>query len=174
METIYLGGGCFWCVEAVFQKLKGVLSVCSGYMGGHVKNPCYREVCEGSTGHAEVIKIEFQPEIISLSELLSVFWKVHDPTTLNRQGADKGTQYRSAIFYTNDEQRKVALASRENPGNVWWENKIVTEITQAPAFYPAEDDHQNFYANHPGQPYCEYTIPPKLHKLEQNFAHLLK
>jgi peptide-methionine (S)-S-oxide reductase len=174
METIYLGGGCFWCVEAVFKKLKGVFSVQSGYMGGHVKNPCYREVCEGTTGHAEVIRIEFEPDSISLKELLSVFWKVHDPTTLNRQGADQGTQYRSAIFYTNDEQRATALSSRENPGNIWWEGKIVTEITEASVFYLAEEYHQDFYANHPGHPYCEFTIPPKLHKLETNFSHLIK
>lgn len=174
VETIYLGAGCFWCVEAVFDKLNGVHKVVSGYMGGHVKNPCYREVCNGTTGHAEVIKVDFDAEIISLETLLEVFWTTHDPTTLNRQGADRGTQYRSAIFYTSDVQKEKAIWSKSNVANTYWDDTIVTEITLADVFYPAEDYHQDYYNLNPNQTYCSIVIPPKINKLKQKFSHLLK
>ncbi|MFZ1750393.1 MAG: peptide-methionine (S)-S-oxide reductase MsrA [Saprospiraceae bacterium] len=173
METIYLGAGCFWCVEAVFVRLKGVQSVDSGYMGGHIKNPAYREVCNGTTGHAEVIKIDFDPAIISLATILEVFWTTHDPTTLNRQGADRGTQYRSAIFYTDDRQKEIAEHSKINVATPLWDDPIVTEITPADIYYKAEAYHQEYYANNPNQQYCSIVIPPKLAKLHQKFNHLL-
>lgn len=174
VETIYLGAGCFWCVEAVFDRLKGVHNVVSGYMGGHIKNPCYREVCNGTTGHAEVIKVDFDAEVISLKTILDVFWTTHDPTTLNRQGADKGTQYRSAIFYNSEEQRDLALWSKVNVGATYWDDPIVTEIKKADVFYPAEEYHQDYYNLNPDQTYCSIVIPPKLNKLKQKFSHLLK
>ncbi len=174
VETIYLGAGCFWCVEAVFDRLNGVHKVVSGYMGGHVKNPCYREVCNGTTGHAEVIKVDFDAEIISLETLLEVFWTTHDPTTLNRQGADRGTQYRSSIFYTSDVQKEKAICSKSNVANTYWDDPIVTEITLADVFYPAEDYHQDYYNLNPNQTYCSIVIPPKINKLKQKFSHLLK
>jgi len=174
METIYLGAGCFWCVEAVFDSLKGVQQVTSGYMGGHIKNPCYREVCNGTTGHAEVIKVEYDPTVLALDVLLDVFWTTHNPTTLNRQGADVGTQYRSAIFYTSEDQEKIARTSKEEIATTYWDDAIVTEITPADVFYPAEDYHQDYYALNPNQTYCSIVIPPKINKLKQKFSHLLK
>lgn len=174
VETVYLGAGCFWCVEAIFEKLKGVNSVVSGYMGGHVKNPCYREVCSGTTGHAEVVKVDFDPAIIVFEELLDVFWTTHDPTTINRQGADRGTQYRSSIFYTSDTQKEKALWSRANVANTYWDDPIVTEILPADEFYRAEDYHQNFYKLNPTQTYCSIVIPPKIDKLKSKFNHLIK
>lgn len=174
MRTIYLGAGCFWCVEAVFKRLKGVVTVASGYMGGHIKNPSYREVCTGTTGHAEVVKIEYDEQVIDLNKILEVFWTSHDPTTLNRQGADKGTQYRSAIFYTDDEQKNIAIHSKDTVPPLFWNDAVVTEIAAATDYYEAENEHQNYYDLHPDQMYCAYTIPPKLKKLEQNFPHLLK
>ena len=173
-EIVYLGAGCFWCVEAVFDRLKGVISVESGYMGGQIKNPSYREVCTGSTGHAEVIMVEFDPDIIDFSTLLDVFWTTHDPTTLNRQGADRGTQYRSAIFYTNQMQSETALISKNRIATQYWEDPIVTEITPAVAFYRAEDYHQDYYSHNPEQTYCSIVIPPKISKLKQKFNQLLK
>lgn len=173
-ETVYFGAGCFWCVEAVFTALKGVSGVMSGYMGGHVKNPSYREVCLGTTGHAEVIRVDFDPSVISFRDLLRVFWVTHDPTTLNRQGADKGTQYRSAVFYTNEPQREAAQESKVDEAALIWSDPIVTEITPAGTFYVAEDYHQDFYANNPEQAYCAVVIPPKIAKLKQKFQHLLK
>jgi len=173
-ETVYFGAGCFWCVEAVFTALKGVSGVMSGYMGGHVKNPSYREVCLGTTGHAEVIRVDFDPSVISFRDLLRVFWVTHDPTTLNRQGADKGTQYRSAVFYTNEPQREAAQESKVDEAALIWSDPIVTEITPAGTFYVAEDYHQDFYANNPEQAYCAVVIPPKIAKLRQKFQHLLK
>lgn len=173
-ETVYFGAGCFWCVEAVFTALKGVSGVMSGYMGGHVKNPSYREVCLGTTGHAEVIRVDFDPSVISFRDLLHVFWVTHDPTTLNRQGADKGTQYRSAVFYTNEPQREAAQESKVDEAALIWSDPIVTEITPAGTFYVAEDYHQDFYANNPEQAYCAVVIPPKIAKLKQKFQHLLK
>lgn len=174
METIYLGAGCFWCVEAVFDRLKGIEKVISGYMGGHIKNPSYREVCNGTTGHAEVIKVNYDPAIISLDAILDVFWTTDDPTTLNRQGADRGTQYRSAIFYSSDSQKDRAEWSMRHVATQYWDDPIVTEITAATVFYAAEDYHQDYYSQNPDQTYCSIVIPPKISKLTQKFAHLLK
>lgn len=174
METVYLGAGCFWCVEAVFQKLKGVSQVASGYMGGHIKNPAYREVCNGTTGHAEVIEVVFDPEILPFEILLEVFWTTHDPTTLNRQGADRGTQYRSAIFYTTDDHKDIAIYSKNNIATTIWEDAIVTEISSAGIFYKAEDYHQNYFESNPEQSYCAIVIPPKISKLKQKFSQLIK
>lgn len=167
LETITFGAGCFWCIEAVLLKVKGVDSVVSGYMGGEVVNPTYEQVCTGLTGHAEVVEVKFDPKVISFDELLEVFWQLHDPTTLNRQGHDVGTQYRSAIFYHTDEQRDAAEKSKKK----WDESgkfrdPIVTEITRATVFYPAEDYHQNYFAKNPRNPYCRANIIPKLKKLD--------
>jgi peptide-methionine (S)-S-oxide reductase len=171
LETITLGAGCFWCTEAVFQRLKGVEKVESGYSGGKISNPTYKEVVSGLTGHAEVIQVTFDPSAISLEKILEVFWKTHDPTTLNRQGADVGTQYRSAIFYHNEAQLKTAtkLKTLLNAEKIW--NKpIVTEITKFEKFYKAEDYHQNYYNNNPNQGYCQFVIVPKLEKFEKLFS----
>lgn len=174
MESIYFGAGCFWCVEAVFERLNGVTDVVSGYMGGHIKNPAYREVCNGTTGHAEVVRVDFLPEIISIDDLLKVFWTTHDPTTLNRQGADRGTQYRSAIFYTTEAQKEKAIASRDHYAATIWDDPIVTEIAPAETFYLAEGYHQDYYRQNPDQAYCSIVIPPKIAKLRSSFSHLLK
>ncbi len=175
LEKATLGAGCFWCVEAVFQRLKGVTKVESGYTGGNTKNPTYREICTGTTGHAEVAQVTFDPKIISFAELLEVFWRTHDPTTLNRQGNDVGTQYRSAIFYHSEEQRKIAEKSKKDADAAGiWANKIVTEITPLGVYYPAEDSHQNYYNNNRKQGYCVYVIDPKVEKLKKNFADKLK
>jgi peptide-methionine (S)-S-oxide reductase len=175
METATFGAGCFWCVEAVFQKLKGVATVKSGYMGGRVPNPTYKDVCSGLTGHAEVIQIEFDPAVISFAELLEVFWSTHDPTTLNRQGADVGTQYRSAIFYHSEEQRASAEKYKKQLNeNEAFPDPIVTEIVEAKKMYVAEDYHQNYFNNNPNQPYCRAIIPAKLEKLKKVFADKLK
>ena len=175
LEKATFGAGCFWCVEAVFQNLRGVHKVESGYAGGKIANPSYREVCSGKTGHAEVAQIGFDPAVISFEELLEVFWHSHDPTTLNRQGADVGTQYRSVIFYHNETQRAAAEASRKKTDESGlWENPIVTEIAPLKEFYKAEGYHQNYYNENPDQPYCSVVIAPKLSKLRREFAHLLK
>lgn len=174
-ETATLAAGCFWCVEAVFQRLVGVYQVVSGYTGGHVPHPSYEQVCSGLTGHAEAVQIQFDPQQISFLDLLEVFWHIHDPTTPNRQGNDVGSQYRSAIFYASVEQKVQAEASKaaiERSG--LWPQPLVTEIVPLDIFYPAEAYHQNFYARHPQQPYCALTIPPKLRKLEQKFSHWLR
>lgn len=170
METITLGGGCFWCVEAVFLSLNGVQSVESGYMGGKTPNPTYKDVCTGMTGHAEVIRIHFDPSVVTLEEILEVFFTVHDPTTLNRQGADVGTQYRSAIFYSTEEQGKKAreIIDLLNKNGVYT-SKVVTEVTPAATFYKAEDYHQNYYNNNSGQGYCRMVIQPKLDKFRKVF-----
>jgi peptide-methionine (S)-S-oxide reductase len=168
------GTGCFWCTEAIFQELKGVVKVTSGYMGGSVPHPSYEEVCTGTTGHAECLRIAYDPSVISYDELLEVFWESHDPTTLNRQGNDIGTQYRSAIFYHNEEQRQKAehyKAGLDKQGA--YPNAIVTEITPATTFYPAEDYHQNYYNDHGSQPYCYLVIKPKVEKFEKVFADKL-
>ena len=169
------GGGCFWCTEAVFDELRGVKSVVSGYAGGSTKNPTYEEVCGGGTGHAEVIKIDFDPTEIAFKDLLTVFFATHDPTTLNRQGNDVGTQYRSAIFYANEEQKREAEAfiKELNDSRVFG-NPVVTTLEPLGEFYEAEDYHQKYYANNPYQPYCQYMIPPKLNKLHKQFSALLK
>jgi peptide-methionine (S)-S-oxide reductase len=174
LEIATLGAGCFWCVEAVFQDLKGVQKVTSGYMGGHIKNPAYREVCNGTTGHAEVIQIQFNPEIISYETLLEIFFTTHDPTTLNRQGADRGTQYRSAIFYHNETQKAAAEKVKKEFAPTLWSDPIVTEISAASAFYVAEDYHQNYYKENSNQPYCEIVINPKVQKLRAKYGALIK
>ena len=167
-EIATLGGGCFWCVEAVCQRIEGVLSVKPGYAGGDIKNPTYKQICTGNTGHAEVAKIEFDPEKITYSQILNVFWQSHDPTTLNRQGNDVGTQYRSVIFFHDESQREIAEKSKIDANKSgYWDNKIVTEITLLNNYYDAEDYHDNYYNNNPNQPYCLFVIKPKLDKLEK-------
>ena len=174
-EIAVFGGGCFWCTEAVFDELLGVQSVVSGYAGGTMKNPTYEQVCSGQTGHAEVIKIEFDPSQISFRDLLTVFFATHDPTTLNRQGNDAGTQYRSVILYADEAQKQAAASFiKELEAAKTFRNPVVTTLEPLAEFYPAEDYHQKFYANNPYQPYCQYTIPPKLNKLHKAFSQLLK
>ncbi len=173
-QTATFGAGCFWCVEAVFQELRGVLKVESGYMGGHTTDPTYKEISTGTTGHAEVTQITFDPEEISFEELLEVLWTTHDPTTLNRQGADVGTQYRSAVFYHTDEQKQVAEKSKEEVAAQIWEKPIVTEITPSGRFFAAEAYHQDYYANNPNAGYCRVVIAPKIEKLRSRFTDKLK
>lgn len=174
-DTATFGNGCFWCTEAIFQNLKGVYSAVSGYSGGHVKNPSYKEVCAGTTGHAEVLQITFDPSVISFEELLEVFWKTHDPTTLNRQGNDIGTQYRSVIFYHNEEQKQLAEKYKKALDESGaWNKPIVTEITAFSKFYPAEDYHQNYFNLHGSEPYCTFVIQPKVEKFRQVFKDKLK
>lgn len=174
LETATVGGGCFWCIEAIFLDLKGVHQVVSGYAGGHVDNPTYRQVCNGTTGHAEIIQVEFDPAEISYEEVLDIFWRVHDPTTLNRQGADVGTQYRSIILYHDDRQKELAQRSKQAADKAGlYSNPIVTEIAPAGTIYPAEDYHQNYYANNSNQPYCRIVIDPKVRKFRKSFAHKL-
>ncbi|WP_439487360.1 peptide-methionine (S)-S-oxide reductase MsrA [Algoriphagus sp.] len=175
LNLITLGAGCFWCVEAVFQRLKGVEQVVSGYSGGFVENPTYNAICTGTTGHAEVIQVYYDPTVLSLSELLEVFWTTHDPTTLNRQGADVGPQYRSAIFYHTPEQEKLASTLKEqlNESGVF-DSQIVTEITGFTNFYPAENYHQDYYNQNGSQPYCQFVVKPKVDKLKKHFSEKLK
>jgi peptide-methionine (S)-S-oxide reductase len=175
IDTATFGAGCFWCVEAFFQRLQGVLSVKSGYSGGTVKNPSYKEVCNGTTGHAEVIQITYDKSKISYDELLEVFWKTHDPTTMNRQGNDIGTQYRSAVFYHDEMQRQLAEKYKKalNEANAY-PNPVITEIKPFTGFYPAEDYHQNYYNQNSGQSYCKFVIQPKLEKFEKVFKDRLK
>ena len=174
-EVAVFGGGCFWCTEAVFDELRGVHSVISGYTGGATKNPTYEQVCGGGTGHAEVIKIEFDPAQISFRDLMTVFFATHDPTTLNRQGNDAGTQYRSAIFYAGEGQKQEAAGFiKELEDAKTFKNPVVTTLERLAEFYPAEDYHQKYYASNPYQPYCQYMIPPKLNKLHKQFSQLLK
>ncbi len=175
METITLGGGCFWCIEAVFAKINGVESVVSGYCGGHLTSPTYSQVCTGTTGHAEVVQIRFNPKVISLKEILDIFFLLHDPTTLNRQGADAGTQYRSAIYYHTDAQKKIALdVIAKTHANPIYKDPIVTEVTPVSVFYPAEDDHQQYYERNPYQGYCQAVIAPKVTKLRKLFLDKVK
>ena len=174
-EVATLGGGCFWCLEAVYDQLKGVLSVESGYSGGEVPNPSYRLVCNGTTGHAEVTQITFDPVQVSFRELLQVFFTIHDPTTLNRQGGDVGTQYRSVIFYHSPDQKAVAEAViAELIEQGVWSNPIVTEIAPFEKFYLAEDYHQEYFANNSGQPYCQVVIAPKVAKFRKKYLEQLK
>lgn len=169
------GAGCFWCVEAVFQELQGVLKVESGYSNGQVNNPSYKEVCTGRTGHAEVARIYFNEEVISYEELLEVFWRTHNPTTLNKQGNDVGTQYRSGIYYHNEEQKRIAEASKEAvEASDLWEDPIVTEIVAVNNYNKAEDYHQNYYNNNPYQGYCTFVIGPKVEKFRKEFKEKLK
>jgi peptide-methionine (S)-S-oxide reductase len=175
LETATLGGGCFWCVEAVYQELKGVQGVVSGYAGGAVGNPTYEQVCSGATGHAEVVQISYDPEVISFEDVLYVFWRTHDPTTPNRQGADVGTQYRSIVLYHDDAQRAIAERSmRETDALDLWPNPIVTEIAPLGTFYPAEGYHQDYFRSNPSQPYCMMVIDPKLRKFRKAFQEKLK
>jgi peptide-methionine (S)-S-oxide reductase len=175
LTTAVFAGGCFWCVEAVFDELRGVHSVVSGYAGGETKNPTYEQVCGGRTGHAEVVRIEYDPAEISFCDLLTVFFATHDPTTLNRQGNDVGTQYRSAVFYANEEQKREAAALiKELDEAKSFRSSIVTTLEPLTDFYPAEDYHQKYYVNNPYQPYCQYMIPPKLSKLHKQYKELLK
>lgn len=174
-ETATFGSGCFWCTEAIFQQIEGVKSVESGYSGGTVKNPSYREVCGGKTGHAEVIRITFDPTAVSYDDLLEIFWSTHDPTTLNRQGADVGTQYRSVVFFHDETQReKAEEKKKELTAERRFDHDIVTEISQATEFYPAEDYHQNYYNQNSGAPYCSFVIQPKLNKFKKNFGARVK
>lgn len=175
LETATLGAGCFWCVEAVFDDLKGVEDVVSGYSGGHTENPTYREVCSETTGHAEVTQIKFDPQEISFADILRVFFAVHDPTTLNRQGNDIGSSYRSAIFYHSDEQKQTAeeIIKEVTEAEIY-DNPIVTEVTAFDKFYPAEDYHQEYFANNPAQPYCAAVVAPKVAKFRKQFVSRLK
>ncbi|WP_417939665.1 peptide-methionine (S)-S-oxide reductase MsrA [Flavobacterium sp. RS13.1] len=175
IETITLGGGCYWCVEAVYENLNGVKSVVSGYTGGKTVNPTYEEVCTGKTGHAEVVQITYDKNITNINEIFKVFFTVHDPTTLNRQGADTGTQYRSAIFYTNEEQKKAAqnIITELSKAKVY-DSHIVTKIEPLTKFYKAENYHQNYFANNKNQPYCKMVIQPKIEKFEKVFKDKLK
>ncbi|MDP3267189.1 MAG: peptide-methionine (S)-S-oxide reductase MsrA [Sulfuricurvum sp.] len=172
-EKALLGGGCFWCIEAVYNRVRGVHSAISGYAGGLRKNPSYEQVCTGVSGHAEVIEITYDPKIISYGELLEIFWALHDPTTLNAQGADKGTQYRSVIYYYDEAQKEIALESIKS-AQAHWSDPIVTELTRAPEFYPAEDYHQNYYNEHPTQGYCYVVIAPKIEKFMSKFGDKVK
>lgn len=167
-ELATVGGGCFWCTEAVFERVPGVRSVISGYAGGRTENPTYKEICTGETGHAEVIQIEFDPTVVSYEQILDTFWKAHDPTTLNRQGADRGTQYRSIILYHSPEQHAAALRSKERANATEFAGKITTEIVPLTTFYRAEEYHQDYFKNHPEKPYCQVVIVPKLFKLEKS------
>ena len=174
-EKATFGAGCFWCVEAIFERVKGVAEVQSGYSGGHIKNPSYKEVCNGTTGHAEVCQLSYDPNVISFIELLEIFWQTHDPTTLNRQGNDVGTQYRSAIFYHNSEQKRLAEEMKKRLNNEHiWADPIVTEVVAFEKFYPAEDYHEDYYTKNPNQSYCRVVITPKVKKFEKSFDEYLK
>ena len=175
LEVTTLGGGCFWCLEAVFDEVRGVQDVVSGYAGGFVVNPTYRQVCDGKTGHAEVVRVTFDPAVITFREILEIFFAIHDPTTLNRQGADVGPQYRSAIFYHSPQQKETAqtVIAELNADRVF-DKPIVTEVTGATRFYAAEDYHQEYFRKNPYQPYCQVVVSPKVAKLRKNFAEKLK
>jgi peptide-methionine (S)-S-oxide reductase len=173
-ETAVFGAGCFWCVEAIYERVNGVKSVESGYAGGHVENPTYRQVTSGTTGHAEVARLEYDPEVISYEELLEVFWHTHNPTTKNRQGADVGPQYRSVIFYMNEDQKQIAEESmKRTDASDLWEDPIVTEIEPLSNYSVAENYHQNYYENNPNAGYCSIVIAPKVAKFKKDFPHLL-
>ncbi|MES2536548.1 MAG: peptide-methionine (S)-S-oxide reductase MsrA [Pseudomonadota bacterium] len=169
IETATLGGGCFWCLEAVYQELKGVLHVESGYTGGHMPNPRYEQVCEGTTGHAEVVRVEFDPEVVSYREILEIFFTIHDPTTLNRQGNDVGSQYRSVIYFDTPEQHDTAKHVIAEMANVW-DAPIVTELSPAEKYYKAEAYHQNYFRQNPLQGYCAFVVAPKVAKFRKTFA----
>jgi peptide-methionine (S)-S-oxide reductase len=174
-ETATLGGGCFWCIEAVYRNLQGVTSAVSGYAGGSMADPTYEAVCDGDTGHAEVVQVTFDPDLLSYREVLEVFFTVHDPTTLNRQGADVGTQYRSVVFTHSKEQERTVLdLIAELEEEAVWDGPLVTEVLPAPTFYPAEEYHQDYYARNPGQGYCQAVIRPKLAKFRKTWAARLK
>ena len=172
-KQAYLGGGCFWCTESVFQNIRGVQKVVSGYAGGKFPNPSYKEICSGMTGHAELVMIEYDDSIVSYEDLLAVFFSTHDPTTLNRQGNDVGTQYRSVVFCDNEEEKEMVLNFISGKASGIWDNPIVTEVVLLDEFYPAEAYHQNYYNNNPGQGYCRIVIEPKVRKFRTQFQHLL-
>ena len=175
LQTATLAGGCFWCLEAVYDEIKGVQGVESGYAGGQMDNPTYRAVCNGDTGHAEVVQVHFDPNVVSYRDLLNVFFAIHDPTTLNRQGGDVGTQYRSAIFYHDDEQKMIAEELiRDLNSQQIWDRPIVTEVAKLDRFYMAEDYHQEYFARNPYQPYCQAVVVPKVSKFRKHFLDLLK
>lgn len=169
MDKVVIGGGCFWCLEAVYQLVDGVKSVISGYAGGHKENPTYKEVCDETTGHAEVVQIEFEEEKISLEKILETFWKIHNPTTLNQQGNDVGTQYRSIILYKDSTQKEIAERSKNN-AQANWNKPLVTEIVALDKFYPAEDYHQNYFNNNPYNSYCAYVVKPKVEKFKKSLS----
>jgi peptide-methionine (S)-S-oxide reductase len=173
IEKAILGGGCFWCLEAVYQNVKGVSRVVSGYTGGARPHPTYEQICSGATGHAEVVEVTFDSEIISFDELLEIFWTIHDPTTLNRQGADTGTQYRSVIFYLNEEQKEEAYASIEH-FSPFFSSPIVTEVTELETFFPAEEYHQNYFINNPHQGYCQAVVAPKVVMFKTKLSQFIK
>ncbi len=174
-EVATLGGGCFWCIQAVFDQVKGVSKTLCGYAGGHVPNPTYEQTCSGTTGHAEVVQITFDPNIISYKEILEIFFSVHDPTTKNRQGNDVGPQYRSIILHHDEKQKKIAeqVINELNEAKIW-ENSIVTEVVPLKTFYPAEEYHQQYFKKNPNQPYCQYVISPKISKFREKFVSKLK
>lgn len=172
-ETTTLGGGCFWCLEAVYQELKGVLQVESGYIGGHVDNPTYEQVCDGTTGHAEVVQVRFDPDVVSYREILEIFFTIHDPTTLNRQGNDVGTQYRSVIYFHSPAQQEIAKHVIAEMANVW-DAFIVTELSPVTTYYKAEAYHQNYFKQNPLQGYCAFIVAPKVSKFRKTFAHKLR
>jgi peptide-methionine (S)-S-oxide reductase len=175
MEIATLGGGCFWCLEVVYQQMEGVDSIVSGYMGGHVDRPTYQQVCTGETGHVEVVQVSFDPAIAAYREILEVFFAIHDPTSLDRQGADAGPQYRSVIFYHSEAQRSVAEdVMRELAAEAVFDKPIVTEVRAATTFYPAEDYHQDYFLNHSSQPYCAFVVAPKVKKFREKFAEKLR
>lgn len=171
--SIFLGGGCFWCLEAIYQRIRGVIQVTNGYAGGEVDNPSYEEVSGGTTGHAEIVKIDFDPKAITYEKLLEIFWHIHDPTTQDRQGQDVGPQYRSIILYTDEAQKAAAEKSLKEIGQPLWPNPNVTQIEKLTKFYPAEAYHQNYFNTHPEAAYCQVVINPKLAKFNQNFTQLL-
>lgn len=174
-ETATLGGGCFWCLEAVYNRMEGVLSAESGYMGGHTENPAYQEVCSGETGHVEVVQITFDPAIVSFREILDVFFTIHDPTTLNRQGNDVGTQYRSVIFYHSEEQKRISeQVIRELDASGAYRDPIVTAVEPAGKFYKAEEYHQDYFEKNPRQPYCMFVVSPKVEKFREKFSNRVK
>ena len=174
-EIATLGGGCFWCIEAIYERVRGVIKVTSGYSGGHVENPTYEQVSTGTTGHAESVQIEFDPTVISYNEILDIFWQIHDPTQLNRQGNDIGPQYRSVIFYHDERQKEIALKSKaELEKEKIFDKPIVTEITAFKRFYPAESYHKNYYDRNSDEPYCQLVITPKLQKFKKHFSEYLK
>jgi peptide-methionine (S)-S-oxide reductase len=173
MEKFVLAGGCFWCLDSAYVQFKGVTDVTCGYTGGMVPNPSYEQVCDGNTQHAEVVSIEFDPAVITQEQILDIFFTVHDPTQLNRQGNDIGTQYRSAMYYSSSEQKEAFLQAIERAKAIWGDG-IVTEVTELPAFYEAEQDHQDFFAKNPNQGYCVAVVAPKVSKVRSKFAHLLK
>jgi peptide-methionine (S)-S-oxide reductase len=173
IESIVLGGGCFWCLDASYRLINGVTEVVSGYAGGTTENPTYQQVCSETTGHAEVVKVSYDPKIISRDNILEIFWTIHDPTTLNRQGNDVGTSYRSIILYSDEEQKAAAEKSKQAVAKLW-PNPIVTEIVPLNKFYPAEEEHQNYFSKNPAQAYCQVIINPKLAKLRAKFSERIK